>query len=198
MTHFPIDNTGEVIPINLDMPYPEGPASHALKYSASKILAHQATRDFLKSNNPHYTLITFHPSLVIGHSLIQDSGDIKGSNAMVWQSLFSKKPTAPAAWVHVQDVADAHIKAIETSIESGKEFLLSGSKPALPWEETMTFVNSQYPDLGWKLQPPFEGGWKVDVGTANQTFHLEWQSKEIMVQEIIDQQLAFRKANSSV
>jgi len=189
----PTDNTGKVIPVNLEMPFPEGAAGHALRYSASKILAHQATREFLKENTPHYTLITFHPTLVLGHSIIQESGDISGSNGMVWQSLFSEKPTAPAGWVHVRDVADAHVKALETDIESGTEFLLSGSKPASPWAEVVSFVNSQYPGLGWKLQLPFEGGWKVDVSRAEEVLKINWRSKEDMVRDIVEQQLSFVK-----
>ena len=190
-----IDNTGEVIPINLDTVFPEGAAGHALKYSASKILAHQATRDFLKKNSPHYTLITLHPTLVLGHSIIQETGDISGSNGMVWQSLFSEKPVAPGGWVHVRDVADAHIKVLETDIESGTEFLLSGSKPASPWAEVVTFVNSKYPGLGWKLQPPIEGGWRVDVSKAEEVLHINWRSKEDMVQDIVEQQLSFVKGS---
>ncbi|KAE9369037.1 NAD(P)-binding protein [Stipitochalara longipes BDJ] len=190
------DNTGEVIPVNLEMALPEGPAGHALRYSASKILAHQATRDFLKKRNPKYTLITFHPTLVLGHSLTQDSGDISGSNGMVWQPLFSEKPTAPAGWVHVRDVADAHIKALKADIETGMEFLLSGSKPASPWEEIVSFVKSQYPGLGWKLRPPFEGGWEVDVSRAEQVLQIDWRSKEDMVRDIVEQQLSFRQASA--
>ncbi|PMD29740.1 hypothetical protein L207DRAFT_520639 [Hyaloscypha variabilis F] len=91
---------------------------------------------------------------------------------MVWQSLFSEKPTAPAAWVHVRDVADAHIKALEANIGTGTEILPSGSKPASPWEEIVSFVKLNYPGLGWKLQPPFKGGWNVDVSKSDQILQI--------------------------
>src|ERR1700712_910846 len=96
------------------MSFPEGVTGHGVKYSASKVLAHQATRDFLAQNNPQYTLITLHPTFVLGKSLVQETaGDIDGINALFWLSLFSEKPHIPTAWVHVLDVAEAHIKVLE-------------------------------------------------------------------------------------
>ncbi|RAH42214.1 uncharacterized protein BO95DRAFT_504683 [Aspergillus brunneoviolaceus CBS 621.78] len=65
------DNTGDIIPIERDMEFSEWFAGHGVKYSASKILAHQATRNFLTDFQPHYTLITFHPTFVLGDSLVQ-------------------------------------------------------------------------------------------------------------------------------
>ena len=134
------------------MAFPEGMAGQALRYSASKIKAHQATRDFLKQNHPHYKLITLHPTFVLGDSLIQESAkDIDRINGMFWQSLFSEKPIISTSWVHVRDVADAHIKALEAETESGKEFLLAA--PTFPWEEAVNFIKLQYPGLGisWNL-----------------------------------------------
>ncbi|KAL2214859.1 dihydroflavonal-4-reductase [Thermoascus aurantiacus ATCC 26904] len=153
------DNTGEVIPINLDMAFPDGFIGHGLKYSASKILAHQATREFLKKNRPNYILITFHPTFVLGESLVQQSAeDIDGINALFWQSLFSEKPRISTAWVHVQDVADAHVKALEVPVESGKEFLLSA--PTSPGRRPPTLSRPSIPpwDANWNLHLRDDGG----------------------------------------
>lgn len=179
------------------MAFPDGFIGHGLKYSASKILAHQATREFLKKNRPNYILITFHPTFVLGESLVQQSAeDIDGINALFWQSLFSEKPRIPTAWVHVQDVADAHVKTLEVPVESGKEFLLSA--PTFPWEEAADFVKTQYPALGCKLEPPFEGRWRVDTTAADQALGLKWQSKETMIRDVIGKQLAFRAKSAQI
>ncbi|KAJ5031362.1 hypothetical protein J3E73DRAFT_396229, partial [Bipolaris maydis] len=55
-----IDNTGEVIPVDFDAEFAPGLMGQVVKYSASKIVAHQATRDFVKEKKPNYTLITTH------------------------------------------------------------------------------------------------------------------------------------------
>jgi len=174
------------------MSFPESLTGHGMKYSASKILAHEATRDFLDKNNPQYILITLHPTFVLGHSLIQESAkDIGGINSLFWLSLFSDKPLIPTAWVHVRDVADVHIKALTDSVESGKEFLLSS--PTFPWEEAISFTKAHYPALNCKLEAPVEEKWKVDVTSADNTFGIQWKTMETMIKEVIEQQLAFRK-----
>ncbi|PYI03584.1 NAD(P)-binding protein [Aspergillus sclerotiicarbonarius CBS 121057] len=182
------DNTGEVIPVDVLMAFPEGFAGHALKYAASKVLAHQATRSFMKDNRPHYTLITLHPTFVMGYSLIQKTPeDIGGMNALFWMSITSGKTRVANAWVHVADVADAHVKALETDIESGKEFLLSG--PAVSWEHVAKFIKTNYPTVDCKLEPPFEGNWKVDTTAADRILNMQWRSEEKIIDDVIGQQL---------
>jgi len=180
------------------MTFPEGFSGHGMKYAASKILAHQATRDFLGKNNPHYNLTTFHPTFVLGYSLIQKTPEsIDGINGLFWKSLFSKKPMVPqGGWVHVLDIADAHVKSLEASTESGTEFLLSG--PNLSWDDAVKFIKNIYPRLGCKLEPPFEKGWVVDVTKANQVLKLKWRSQETVIQDVINQQLAFLEEGSQL
>ena len=191
------ENTAEVIPVDLQMSFPEGFSGHGIKYAASKILAHQATRDFLKKNHPHYNLITFHPVFVLGDSLVQHSAqEISGMNALLWASIFSEKPRLANAWVHVRDVADAHINALGTEIETGKEFILS--RPVVSWEEVGEFVQSHYPTLGCKLDPPFEGGWTVDTTAADTILGIQWRSVETIVQDVINQQLELKASSSSI
>ncbi|PQE07497.1 hypothetical protein CJF30_00007249 [Rutstroemia sp. NJR-2017a BBW] len=186
------DNTGDVIPIEHEMAFPEGFAGHGVKYAASKILAHQATRNFLKRFQPHYTLITFHPTFVLGDSLIQENAmDLGGMNALFWSSLFSEKPILKNAWVHVRDVAMAHIKALSVPIETGTEFLLSA--PPVSWEKAADFIRKTYPELECKIQPPINGGWEVDTSSADRVIGITWRSMETMVRDVINQQLVFRK-----
>jgi hypothetical protein len=123
-----------------------------VRYSASKIVAHQATRNFVKERKPYYTLITLHPTYVMGHDITQDTAQgLGGINSLLWKSLAS-------------DVADAHVKAIQVNVEHGKEFLLSG--PHFPWEDAIEYIRKKFPGLELKLVPPFKGRWKVDVTGA--------------------------------
>ncbi|KAJ5888649.1 dihydroflavonal-4-reductase [Penicillium taxi] len=189
------ENNGEVFPVDLSANFPDGFIGGAVKYTASKILAHQATRDFLKNNNPQYKLITIHPVFVMGHSLIQDTDkDIGGMNAMLWLSLFSEKPAIGNAWVDVHDVAEAHIKALTADLKSGTEILLSTSAP---WGDVASYVKEKYPSLGCKLQPPFEGGWDVETPTADKILGLKWRSYQSIIDDVVNQQLSL-KAKSSV
>ncbi|KNG81925.1 dihydroflavonal-4-reductase [Aspergillus nomiae NRRL 13137] len=185
------DNSGEVIPVDLEAAFPDGFLGHALKYSASKILAHQATRDFLKKNHPHYTLVTFHPTFVLGPSLVQNTAEeISGMNALFWSSLQLEKPRIANAWVHVRDVADAHIKALEADVRTGQEFILS--RPVVSWEKVTAFVKDHYPALGCKLEPPFTPGWTISTTSAHCILGMKWRTEETIMQDVINQQLGFK------
>ena len=182
-----------MLPVDLSMDFfSEESGSHGLRYAASKILAHQATRDFLKDNAPHYTTITIHPTFVLGHSLIQSTAEeLGGINVMFWQSLMSEQPTIGNAWVDVHDVADAHVKCLETEIANGTEIILSA--PPVSWESVANFVKDKYPMLGCKLQPPFDVNWTLDTTTANQVLGMKWRSWQSIVEDVVNQQLSLRK-----
>ncbi|GKZ26828.1 hypothetical protein AbraIFM66951_005025 [Aspergillus brasiliensis] len=185
------DNTGDIIPVDLNMSFPEGFGGHGLKYAASKILAHQATRSFMKDNHPHYNLITLHPAFVLGPSLVQKTPeDIGGMNALFWLSITSRQPQMPNAWVHVYDVADAHIKVLEKDIPSGTEFLLS--RPAISWEHAAEFIKAKYPAVECKLEPPFEGHWALDTTAADRILGMQWRSEEQIIEDVLDQQMKLR------
>ncbi|PYH91751.1 dihydroflavonal-4-reductase [Aspergillus ellipticus CBS 707.79] len=159
------DNTGEPITVNPSTyPYPPSFRGHGLKYATSKILAHASTRTFLSTQTPHYVLLTLHPVFVLGENLLQHTpAEIHGMNKLLWASLNSPKPQIANAWVHVRDVADAHVRAVQNeSIPTGTEFLLAA--PAVDWEEVAGLVRREFPGVGCKLEGPFEGGWVVDCG----------------------------------
>lgn len=167
-----IDNTGKVISVDLDAEFPPGPAGQMVKYCASKIVAHQATRNFVKERKPDYTLITLHPTYVMGHDITRETAQgVGGINALLCKSLASEKPLLGTSWVHVQDVADAHVKALHVNVEHGKEFLLSS--PSFPWEDAIEYIRENFPGLEVKLVPPFRGKWKVDV-TGAETVCYSW------------------------
>jgi nucleoside-diphosphate-sugar epimerase len=82
----------------------------------------------MKQNKPRFSLITLHPSFVMGPSLIRKSAaDIDGINALFWGSLQAKAPQFPTLLTDVRDVADAHLRATRAPTEGIiLEFLLSG------------------------------------------------------------------------
>jgi nucleoside-diphosphate-sugar epimerase len=190
------DNTGEIIPVDFDAEFPPGLVGQIVRYAGSKIVAHQATRDFVKESKPDYALITLHPVYVLGPDLTQATAEgLGGINGLFWASLSSEKPLLGTSWVHVQDVADAHIKAIESNVENGKEFLLAS--PSFSWEEAIEYVQKKYSDLEVKLVPPFKGQWKVDTTTAETILGLTWRPKEVIIDDVIGQQLTLQGKSTS-
>lgn len=153
----------------------------------------------MKKERPKFKLITFHPSFVLGGSLIQKTaGEIDGMNAMAWQSLQSKQPMIPSAFVHVRDIADAHIKAVENyqSIDNGMEYILAA--PVLGWDNAAKLARDHYPQVKISLeQGPFPlDNWQVDTTPAEKDLGMKWRSAKETIGDLFDQQLALKKQSN--
>lgn len=181
--------------IDMSKPFPPGRSGAGLKYQASKILAHKATQEFMYTHQPTFTLSTLHPTFVIGHSLVQRRAEeIDGINAWFWNSLRQSTPLFPSTCVDVRDVAEAHIKVLESDVRSGTAFLLSG--PSFGWDDVVDFVQEEYDgDVEVKLKGPFAKPIIADTTRAERILGIEWRSMEDMIRSVVDQQLGLLKSN---
>ncbi|KAH8655772.1 hypothetical protein BX600DRAFT_515465 [Xylariales sp. PMI_506] len=198
------DNTGTVFPIDVDMPIPDGFAGHVVKYQSSKILAHQAYRDWVSEHRPTFATASFHPTFVLGPSLVQaTAGDISGMNALFWVSLQSDQPKIPPTCVDVRDVAKAFVRALERDLSAGSsssssnnsstgpEYILSGQ--VFTWDDVVKFVKRDYPNIDVKLNPPFHQRMVADTSRAEKDLGLEWRSMEDLIGSVVDQQLKLQE-----
>ncbi|POS68948.1 NAD dependent epimerase/dehydratase [Diaporthe helianthi] len=174
------EGINHTIPVDPDMAFPEDPmASGGMMYQVSKILAHRATLDWVRTNKPSFGLVTLHPSFVFGRNLSQTSTEgLDGTNAMLWGCLHSPKAFIPANGVDVRDVALAHLKALETE--------------AVAEGEVAEFVRAKYPALDVKLEGPFEEPPVVITQKAETVLGMKWKSMEETVGSFLDQQLQFK------
>jgi len=111
---------------------------------------------------------------------------------MLFRSFVSEEPLfAPYRGVHVDDVADAHIRALTLADAPVSSFLLSGTDRT--WEEVLNFVKGKYPDAGFKTKP--KSGDLLVVKTARAEAELgfsSWKEMEAQVSDVIEQQLELR------
>jgi nucleoside-diphosphate-sugar epimerase len=179
------------------MDFPAGFEGYGLKYQASKILAHKASSEFVKTQKPHFTLITLHPTFVLGPSLVQKSADdITGVVMMFMNSLPSSKPLFPSTIVDVRDVADATLATIKASVErNGDEFIISGVETT--WDDIVAYVKAAYPQVDMNLQPPFTKPFVANASKAERILGVSWKSVEEIVRSVLDQQLALREKSNA-
>jgi nucleoside-diphosphate-sugar epimerase len=165
------------------------------QYRASKIASYTATLDFVETKKPHFSVVTLHPVYVFGRNLLQTSADeLSGTNAMLFGSLYSEEPLfAPYRGVHVDDVAEAHIRSLNLADAPVSSFLLSGKTRT--WEEVLDFANKKYPGAGFKTKP--KSGDELIVVTARAEAELgfsSWKEMEVQVSDVVEQQLQLRSA----
>ncbi|KAJ6119191.1 hypothetical protein N7523_003471 [Penicillium sp. IBT 18751x] len=178
---------------NADFTDPSNPAGTPMRlYCASKLLANNATWNFWKTSKPHYALVTIHPTFVFGHNPVQTSAEqiSSSSNGLLWQTIMTGSPVGSVTGVHIQDVADAHVRALNPEIADGSKYLISGNKAT--WSDVAQIVKKHYPNLGAKITTDMEGSsWPTDTTKAEKDLNIEWRSLEQMVREVVDQQLSF-------
>jgi nucleoside-diphosphate-sugar epimerase len=173
------------------MTFPDGLVGQSLKYQASKILAHQATKRFVKERNPHFTTVTLHPCYVQGPSLVQKSSEtVNDVVGMLMMSLQSQKPLFQPMIVDVRDVADATVAALSADIEGNfTEFVLRGMK--FNWDSVVAFVEEKFPSFPLKLEPPFDQSYiDMDTSRAVQILGVKWRSMEDIIGHTLDQQIS--------
>jgi nucleoside-diphosphate-sugar epimerase len=178
---------------NASFEVPNDPAATAFRlYHASKLLSNNAAWSFWRNEKPHYSLVSLHPAFVLGHNLVQSSPDEIGSNSALWKAIMTGTFGHSVAGVHIQDVAEAHIKALNPNIPDGSKYLLAG-KP-ITWKEVAQIVHRDYPNVGTKISIDAEGRTSpYDNTKAEQELGMKWRSWEQMIHEVMDQQLGLLK-----
>ncbi|KAF3398117.1 hypothetical protein F1880_005996 [Penicillium rolfsii] len=161
-------------------------------YHASKLLANQATWDFKKTEKPSFSLVTLHPAFVFGRNLVQNTAeDLGGTNGVFFLSVHSGNPTVPITAVHIDDIAEAHVKALADNIPDGSSYLLAGKKAS--WKDVGAIVKKEYPHLGFKISEDTPGeSWPVDTTKAEKELGMQWRSLEQITRDVIDQQIELR------
>ncbi|GKZ24856.1 hypothetical protein AbraIFM66951_001701 [Aspergillus brasiliensis] len=173
---------------------PTNPAGTPMTlYRASKLLANNAAWEFKNTEKPHFALVTIHPSFVFGTNLMQTSAEQvqAGSNGILWGGVMGGVPLGGITGVHIQDVAEAHVKALDPKIKDGSKYLLSA--PATTWKDVAQIVLKAYPNIGAKITPEVESTPSIPTNTTKAEVELgmQWRSWEDMVRSVVDQQLGF-------
>ncbi|PYH35833.1 putative 3-beta hydroxysteroid dehydrogenase/isomerase [Aspergillus neoniger CBS 115656] len=161
-------------------------------YHASKLLANQASWDFKETENPSFSLVTLHPAFVFGRNALQTTAeDLGGTNGLFFLTVADGKPLVTITAVHVDDVAEAHVKALADNIPDRSSYLLAGKKTS--WKDVAEVVKKEYPHLGFKISSDISGeSWPVDTTKAETELGMQWRSLEQITRDVIDQQIELR------
>ncbi|KAJ5718874.1 NAD-dependent epimerase/dehydratase [Penicillium malachiteum] len=181
-----------------DFTIPGNPAATALNiYHASKLLSNKATWDFWKNENPHYGLVVLYPGYTFGYNPMQMTAeDVKNSsNGGFWEAIMESTQNASLNCVHIDDVVDAHLMALDGKVLDGSKYLLAPNKAT--WKEVADIVHRDYPSSGSKITGDMKGEAcvpfvQIDCSKSEVDLGLRWRSMEQMVHDVMDQQLGMR------
>lgn len=151
----------------------------------------------MTAHKPHFTLVTVHPTFVVGHDKTQtDRTKPGGMNAVLLRSLATPppgKPMIPAAFVDVRDVSDVSLRSLELREGEGAaltEVLVNGDPTS--WDEIVSFVRGRYPSVDVKLEGPFSAPFTADTSRAETQLGVKWRGIEKILTSVLDQQVNLR------
>ncbi|OCL06388.1 NAD(P)-binding protein [Glonium stellatum] len=134
---------------------PTGPFNNEFEaYAASKVTALNKTEKWIADRQPSFSVVHIHPSFIIGRDdLITRSQNVMtGTNAVPLRVVLGNDapyPT-PGLSVHNDDVARAHVLALDRTIQGNESFILSynpeGTFDGTTWQNATDIVAREFPE----------------------------------------------------
>jgi nucleoside-diphosphate-sugar epimerase len=164
----------------------EPPYENALEgYGAGKILALNKAEAWVEREKPSFDLVHLFPSFVEGRDELATTREaaFHGTNALILGPIFGKEVGSyPSASVHVDDVAVAHVKALDASVAGNQGYVLS---TPTRWEDVFDIVKRDYPALpgNGKIET-FE--LNFDAKKSEKVFGFQFKSFEEQVKSVVN------------
>ncbi len=185
------------------VPFTPGPyESEFAAYAASKVAALDQAERWVEAMRPAFDVVHLHPSFVLGRNDGANSlaEAMRGTNALVLAMLLGKRfgPYAGAT-VHVDDVARAHVAALDWLVPGGQSYILSQHAR---WNAAKDIVAREFPtamntrllvgkgDVGTVEVP-------IDASATELTFGFRHLGYEEQVKSLVGQFLEIRTRSRS-
>ncbi|KAG9258099.1 uncharacterized protein F5Z01DRAFT_670749 [Emericellopsis atlantica] len=178
----------------------DGPFANAMDaYGVAKAGAHAATARFIEEEKPAFEVVNILPSMVTGkNELNRTPEDVgKGSNGSTLGILLNNKNEMPSlgATVHINDVARAHIDALNPAFKGNRNYLCSsGGLDGTTWEDAKEIVRRNFPKAVADGTLPLEGTQpsrplRLDVSETEKTFGWKFANYEEQVKSLVEHYL---------
>jgi nucleoside-diphosphate-sugar epimerase len=176
-------------------------------YANSKALAYYATVDWMEQNKPSFDVINLKPSFVIGANELNTTVKemVVGSNALVLRPLLGS--TAPQesgyktgfSTVHVDDVAYAHVKALDRTVKGNQSFLLAVPKQTGSFDDVIDVSKRLFPGIEGKF--PLKGSTPSklvlnDSSKATRELGINFKPFEVQVKSLVEHLLQLQDAEN--
>ncbi|GFF52858.1 hypothetical protein IFM58399_09433 [Aspergillus lentulus] len=148
--------------------------------NASKLIANKTTWEVWQTTKPHYAQLTLHPVFVYGRNPVQASAKgIQGSShGLLCYTIMTGMPHcfhSQIPVVHIDDVVEAHLKALDAAILDGSPYPLSGQ--GRTWRDLADVVQQLYPEPGANLILDIkEEFFSTDSTKAQAELGMRWRS----------------------
>ncbi|PYH92581.1 NAD(P)-binding protein [Aspergillus ellipticus CBS 707.79] len=162
-------------------------------YWASKVAALNEAEKWVALMNPSFDVIHLFPAYVIGRDeLVTDvKYALNGSNQEVLVPVTGGDKRTPGLSVHVDDVAEAHVKCLDPSIAGNRSFVLAcGGIQGTRWADSLEITARKFKkeiDSGLLRNNghAVSGPLKMDVSAAETVLGIRFRSFEEQVTDVV-------------
>jgi len=121
----------------------------AVAYCASKTFAEKAAYDFVKENNPSFSVTSLCPPMIYGEAAHLLSLDhLNTSSADIYRLINGSEKTVPEtsffAFVDVRDVGEAHARAYESAEAAGQRYFCTGG--GYTYQQVCDIIRTDFPE----------------------------------------------------
>ncbi|MDV7695024.1 3-beta hydroxysteroid dehydrogenase [Pediococcus parvulus] len=141
-------------------------------YEKSKLIAEKSAWNYLKKTNSTLEFVTVNAGAMLGGALDDHVSGSFGIVRNLINGTVKRIPNIKMNIVDVRDVADIHIRAMQTSAAAGKRFLAVGDKP-ISMPEIAALIKTHRPKLVAKIPTRTLPNWIIRIGS-----HFNQQAKE--------------------
>ena len=180
------------------IPFVSGPyKSELAAYAASKVAALEAAEVWVQTRKPTFDVVYLHPSYVVGRNDLAMSPReaLKGTNAIVLGIALGKTFNSTAgATLHNEDVARAHVQALDAAVPGNTSYILSHGTQ---WDDVQDIVRREFSDAVAKRVLPNCGSAAThtivfDTSLTEKTFVLPHLGFEEQVKSVVSHYLELR------
>lgn len=184
-------------------PSVEGLSSTFEAYAASKATAFNESEAWIKREKPEFDVVNICPSFVMGREGLNATAQSltsHGTNRLILGQALGAQLPGPIgnASVHVDDVAQAHVAALDVKVPGNSKFILNSD--ATPdshdtdFSSVTKYVARLFPDAVAKGVLPNNGGLesfsvRIDAKKTEETFGFKHKNFEQQVKDVIEQYL---------
>lgn len=193
------------------LPEMEAPYANApFAYAASKIASLNTSERWMIDQAPSFDLINIMPSVVVGRDdLIFSSNGVSslegGTNSFIMAPILGvTAPPFGGTSVHNDDVALAHVLALDPAVEGNQSFITSSDGIAgMRFDDAMAIVAKRFPEAVAKGILPNNGSAptihvKLDVSKTERILGFKHKNFEEQVVNIVDHYLELLEKEQGV
>ncbi|KAI9666211.1 MAG: hypothetical protein M1821_004146 [Bathelium mastoideum] len=180
-------------------------AAEFVPYAISKIAALNAAEDWIQqhdgttSGRATFDLVHIHPSFVLGANELATTvrAVLGGTNAAAATLALGARGGADeprlGASVHLEDVAEAHVRALQPEVAGNQSFVVS-TPGGIKWEDTLEVVERVFPEAVADGRLPNNGAQKTgelnaDVAKTEEVLGIRFRGFEEQVKSVVGQLL---------